>query len=437
MRAPSPLFTLGLCAFAIGCGIGIALVLSSDSDDGDVSLIDRLGEAVLGSAGDETPSELDLGGGAGDDDAGAGTGDAGAEAGDPGCEPAPLAQRAGATLIAGLPEATDADHDAVDALDEANVGGVFLTRANIERRWQARTLIRGLRRRLGPDLLVTVDEETGRVSSFRDVVGPTSAPRTTARTLEPQAWRERAEELGETLADVGVDWNFAPVADLDAGPPGGTIGDRSFSDDPDRATDFVLAFAEGLARAGVTPTVKHFPGHGSATGDPHRETVEDDRSLAELRAADLQPFAAAIDAGVPAVMVSHVVHTALDADRPASLAPETYALLRDLGFEGVAITDSLGMGALHQRYGYAVASVDALAAGADAMLVSDGRAAPQIVDAIVAAVEDGDLAEDRLDAAATRVLTLAGRDPEEVTCREPSPSFPEGPVGDLGVGAVR
>lgn len=420
MRAPSPLITLGLCAFAVGCGIGIALVLS-ESDD---SLITRWGAAIFGRSGEEAPSELDLGAGAGASDASSEAGDAGTSSTDPDCSPAPLAQRAGATLIAGLPEATDADHEAVDALDDANVAGVFLTRANIERRWQARTLTRGLRRRLGADLLITADEETGRVSSFRDVVGPTSAPRTTARTLEPRAWRERAEELGETLADVGVDWNFAPVADLDGGPPGGTIGDRSFSEDPDRATDFVLAFADGLARAGVTPTVKHFPGHGSATGDPHRETVEDDRSLAELRAADLQPFTAAIDAGVPAVMVSHVVHTSLDADRPASLAPEAYALLRDLGFEGVAITDSLGMGALHQRYGYAVASVDALAAGADAMLVSDGRAAPQIVDAIVAAVEDGDLAESRLNEAATRVLALAGRDPEEVTCQSPPEGFP-------------
>ncbi len=426
MRAPSPLFTLGLCAFAVGCGIGVALVLASDSDD--ASLIDRLGGAVLGSAGEGAPSELEPGDGAESGDADAEAGEPSTSPTDPDCEPAPLAQRAGATLIAGLPEATDADHDAVDALDEANVAGVFLTRANIEQRWQVRTLIRGLRRRLGADLLVTVDEETGRVSSFRDVVGPTSAPRTTARTLEPRAWRERAAELGETLADVGVDWNFAPVADLDGGPPGGTIGDRSFSADPDRATDFVLAFAEGLARAGVAPTVKHFPGHGSAIGDPHRETVEDDRSLAELRAADLQPFAAAIDAGVPAVMVSHVVHTSLNADRPASLAPEAYTLLRDLGFKGVAITDSLGMGALHQRYGYAVASVDALAAGADAMLVTDGRAAPEIVDAIVAAVEDGDLAEPRLNDAATRVRALAGRDPEPLTCRSAPEDFPS-PTG--------
>lgn len=427
MRAPSPLVTLGLCAFAVGCGIGIALTLASGSDDGDGdgSLIDRLGAAVFGRSGEEVASEVDLG-------AGAEASDPGTASTEPDCEPAPLAQRAGATLIAGLPEATNADHDAVDALDDANVAGVFLTSANIERRWQARALIRGLRRRLGDGVLITADEETGRVSSFRALVGPTSAPRTTARTLEPQAWRERSEELGETLADVGVDWNFAPVADLDGGPPGGIIGDRSFSDDPDRATDFVLAFAEGLAHAGVIPTVKHFPGHGSATGDPHRETVEDDRSLAELRAADLQPFAAAIDAGVPAVMVSHVVHTSLDAHRPASLAPEAYTLLRDLGFEGVAITDSLGMGALHQRYGYAVASVDALAAGADAMLVSDGRAAPEIVDAIVQAVEDGELAESRLDDAATRVRTLAGRNPEPLTCQSEPAGFPSppGPAAD-------
>lgn len=420
MRAPSPLITLGLVAFAVGCGIGVALVASSSaSDDVDASLGQRLAETLFGASGDGAATEVSVGGGAAAGAAPSPT--------EPSCDPAPLARRAGATVIAGLPEATDADHDAVDALDTANVAGVFLTRANIERRWQASSLIRGLRRRLDDGVLIATDEETGRVSSFRAITGPTSSPRTTARTLEPPAWRERAEQLGETLGDVGVDWNFGPVADLDGGPPGGIIGDRSFSNDPQRATDFVLAFADGLARAGVIPTVKHFPGHGNATGDPHRGTVQDDRSLAELRDADLKPFEAAIDAGVPTVMVSHVVHTALDHDRPASLAPEAYALLDDLGFDGVAITDSLGMGALHQRYGYAAATAKALAAGADAVLVKDGHAAPAVVDAIVEAVERGELAESRLNDAATQVRTLAGRDPEPLTCRSPPEDFPSPP----------
>lgn len=412
-RPPPPPVVLALGCVAVAAGIGAGMQLTPpDGEEDAPAAADPAGDPAGESA--EAPPDVD----------------AEAEPAEPDCVPAPLPERAAATLVVGVGDVRDADDPAVDALERAGVAGVFLTAANVEDRAQVARLVRGLRRRLGHDLVVATDEETGRVSSFRSVVGPTSSPRTTAQRLTPAEWRRRAAELGEKLAAAGVDWNFAPVADVDGGPAAGVVGDRSFSGAPEDAADFAVAFAEGMARAGVAPTVKHFPGLGGVRGDPHRERATVRASLGEA----LRPFEATVEAGVPAVMTGHAVHAVLDDDRLASLAPAVYELLRDeLDFAGVAITDSVGMGAVHQRHGYDGAAPVALAAGADAVLASEARAAPIMAEAVVEAVEAGELAEDRLDEAATRVLTLAGADPEPVTCRPAPADFPRGPAAPTGL----
>ncbi len=207
------------------------------------------------------------------------------------------------------------------------------------------------------------------------------------------------------------------MVDLDAGPAYGAIGDRSFSGDPGTAGTYALAWARGLAAGGVRPTAKHFPGHGRVTEDTHRQVAEVDVTVEELTATDLRPFAALLDAGVPLVMVDHVVYTGLDPDLPASLAPGAYQLLRDMGFEGVAITDSVGMGAVNLRWPFPEAAVMAVAAGADAVLTTDGSQARGMRDALVDAVRSGRLAEERLDEAAGRMMALAGGDTEALMCR--------------------
>jgi beta-N-acetylhexosaminidase len=215
---------------------------------------------------------------------------------------------------------------------------------------------------------------------------------------------------------VGVDLDLAPVLDLDDGPAGGVIGDRSFSADPAAAADYGLAYAAGLADAGVTPTMKHFPGHGRSTVDSHETSSLVTATVDELAATDLLPFQRAIDAGAPVIMLNHLQYAALDPDRPASLSPRAYALLRDMGFEGVAITDSVGMGAVNLRWDFPVAAVEAVGAGADAVLTTDGRHAAAMRDALVDAVRTGRLPEERLSEAAARVTALAGGDPVAMSC---------------------
>lgn len=337
------------------------------------------------------------------------------------CSGASLAERAAQTLVVGLPGVVAADDPLVAEVLDVGVGGVLLTKTNVDSEWQVRTLVSALRRGSAHGLLVTTDEEPGRVSSFRTLLGATSSARTLARRGDPAAVQTFARQLGEALATMGVDANFAPVVDVDAGPAGGVIGDRAFSGDPAAVTRYGLAFSRGLAAAGVHPTAKHFPGHGRSPTDSHRSRGRVEASLEELAATDLRPFAAQIDAGVPLVMVGHVAYDALDPDLPASLAEATYALLRDMGFSGLAITDSTGMGAVHGTWDFATSAVMAVRAGADAVLTTDGNQARAMRDALVEAVAAGDLDESRLDEAAARMLALKGEDPAEIMCTEVAP----------------
>ncbi|MFL6204333.1 MAG: glycoside hydrolase family 3 N-terminal domain-containing protein [Acidimicrobiales bacterium] len=330
------------------------------------------------------------------------------------CSRASLEERAGLVLVVGLPGVTDADDPLVDELADAGVGGVMLRDENILDEDQATELVDGLRARLGEHLLVAIDDEGGRVSAMGALDEPIRSARTLAR-LGPDETEAFATELGDLAASIGVDWVFAPVADLDDGDAQGVIGDRSFGSDAAEVSDLASAFAEGLHAAGQAVTVKHFPGHGGS-GDPHLGGAVDDSSLSELEAADLIPFGVLIDEGAEAVMVNHVSYPLIWGDRPASLVPDVYERLREEGFDGVAITDAIGMGAVHARWGFDVAPGMAIAAGADAVLVTQGDQVSVLRQGLVDAVRAGSLDEARLDEAAGRVLALRGEPSEGRVC---------------------
>lgn len=335
---------------------------------------------------------------------------------EPSCVPGPVEARAAQVLVVGLPDVADPEDDLAREVTDLGVGGVFVSDGNVVSAAQVRDLADGLRERSPNGLLVATDEESGRVSSFRSLLGDTPSPRELAATSGPEEIEAYASGLGAQLAEFGVDLDFAPVADLAGGDPGAVIGDRSFSSDPATASVASLAFSRGLAAAGVLPAVKHFPGQGRAVQDSHVVLEVVEAELAELEATDLVPFDDHVAAGAPVVMTNHLAYTALDPELPASLAPQTYALLRDRGFTGVAITDSLGMGAVNTRWPYGEAAVMAVAAGADAVLATDGAGALEMRDALVGAVADGRLPEARLDEAVARVMTLKGVDPAALTC---------------------
>jgi beta-N-acetylhexosaminidase len=330
------------------------------------------------------------------------------------CQPAPLEARAATVLAVGINNATTADAPLAASVAALGVGGVILLGSNILDAPQARALIAGMRQRSPRRLLVSVDEEGGRVSRLRPILGSTPS----ARTLGQRALADIASvaaERGVVLRDLGFDLVLAPVVDADGGPAGGAIGDRAFATTPTDAGPRAAAFAEGIRRAGVAATAKHFPGQGGLA-DSHDGQVVSDAPLAELRAAATAGFGPVVAAGVGAVMMSHVTYRALG-PLPASLEPAAYRLLRSLGFTGVAITDAVGMEAIVEAWSLPEATVLALNAGADLVLATPGDRVAAMRDGVVTAVAEGRLPESRLDEAVARVLRLRGEDPSSMVCR--------------------
>jgi beta-N-acetylhexosaminidase len=330
------------------------------------------------------------------------------------CQPASIEARAATVLVVGINDATSADAPLAARVAALGLGGVVLLGTNIRDSAQARALIAGLRERSPRHLLIAVDEEGGRVSRLRPIIGSTPS----ARILGQRPLADItavAADRGATLRDLGFDLILAPVVDADGGPAGGAIGDRAFGATPADAGPRAGAFAQGLKRAGVAPTAKHFPGQGGLP-DSHDGQVVSDAGLTELRAAATAAFRPVLEAGVPAVMMSHVTYRALGA-LPASLEPAAYRLLRSLGFEGVAVTDAVGMTAIVDQFTLPEAAVLALKAGADMVLATPGDKAAAMRDGVVAAVAEGRLPESRLDEAVRRVLVLRGEDPATMVCR--------------------
>ena len=334
------------------------------------------------------------------------------------CTPAPLAVRAARVLVVGLPGVTSPDDPLVKEVTDLGVAGVFLAQASFKTMNQVQSLTGGLRAKTGYPFLISTDEESGRVAATRPVLGSGPSPRRLAKTETPDQVRLFAANLGRQLKGLGINLDLAPVVDLDAGPATGIVGDRSFGANAEVASAFGKAFAEGLADGGVTPTLKHFPGQGRSSGDTHTKASTVTTDLGALQVSDLMPFQRLIDAGAPVVMMNHLDYTALDKGLPASLSPAAYDLLRTMGFRGVAMTDSLGMGAVNLRWDFPEAVVRAVAAGADAALATDGKQARRMRDALVAAVQSGRLPEERLNEAAARVAVLAGGDAVALTCTD-------------------
>ncbi|MBL8334875.1 MAG: beta-N-acetylhexosaminidase, partial [Rubrivivax sp.] len=210
-----------------------------------------------------------------------------------------------------------------------------------------------------------------------------------------------------------LNWNFAPVLDVNSNPANPVIGERSFGADPARVARLAGAWLRGSAAQGVACCVKHFPGHGDTHTDSHHALPVVDKSLAELEAVELAPFRA-LAAQAPSLMTAHIVYPQLDPERPATLSPRLLAQLlrQDIGYRGVVITDALMMKAVHDRWGTARAAVMALQAGADMPLAQGTRDEQRAALAAIAQAQaEGTLNAAALAASAARLDHLAATHP--------------------------
>ena len=257
-------------------------------------------------------------------------------------------------------------------------------------------------------VLAAVDDEGGRVNRFGAAGFPSA--RRQAATLSLARIRALGASRAADLTSRGVNLDFAPVVDVSSQPDGGPIGDRSYSDDPRAVVRNAGAFAAGLRDGGVLPTFKHFPGHGSASGDSHAGAVTTP-PLAQLIRSDLVPYRPLLAAGPAAVMVGHLTVPGLtEAGTPASLSPAAYRYLRQkVGFTGLAVTDDLAaMKAITDQRTTPDAAVAALAAGADVAIVGPMAAYDAVLARVEQAATSGELPAARVTEALNHVRTAQG-----------------------------
>jgi beta-N-acetylhexosaminidase len=310
---------------------------------------------------------------------------------------------------------TGAD-DARAVVDNQHVGGIMIgSWTDLSMMGQPLADIAGS---AGPlPLAVSVDEEGGRVSRLAKLIGAQPSPRVLAQTMTPDEVRGIAFQRGQAMRNLGVTIDFAPVVDVTEESDDEVIGDRSFGSDPAQVVAFAGAYAQGLRDAGVLPVLKHFPGHGHASGDSHEGGVVTP-PLDELRTSDLIPYQTLTTEAPVAVMVGHMEVPGLTGDVPASLSAAAYGLLRSggyggPGFGGLVYSDDLSsMGAINQRYGVADAVLKALQAGADVALWVTTDEVPAVLDGLEKALAAGDLSQGRVDEAVLRVAGQKGPNPK-------------------------
>lgn len=271
-----------------------------------------------------------------------------------------------------------------------------------------------------PAALIGIDEEGGSVTRLETVNGSTlPGAAQLGRLDDVTATRSTGAELARRVRAIGGNVVLGPVADVNTDPRNPVIGVRSFGDDERLVSRHVVAEVSGIQDSGVAACVKHFPGHGDTHLDSHHALPEITLAVDEFERVHLEPFRAAIAAGVDTIMTAHIVVPAWG-EQPATLNPRVLGALREMGFEGVIITDALDMAAIRETVGIGGGAALALAAGADLLCIGnptnpgddalsdqDRRDFLAARDGIVAALRDGSLSRDRVEQAAGRVAALA------------------------------
>ncbi|WP_417505451.1 glycoside hydrolase family 3 N-terminal domain-containing protein [Microbacterium sp.] len=273
-----------------------------------------------------------------------------------------------------------------------------------------------------PDALIGIDEEGGSVTRLESATGSTVPGAAQLGLLDDLVASEKTgAELARRVRAVGANVVLGPVADVNTDPRNPVIGVRAFGDDEALVSRHVVATIDGIQDAAVAACVKHFPGHGDTHMDSHHSLPEITLDLEEFERVHLEPFRAAVDAGVDAVMTAHIVVPAWG-EQPATLNPRVLGKLRDWGYDGVIITDALDMAAIRETVGLGGGAALALAAGADLLCIGnptnpgdaalpdqDERDFRAARDGIVAALRDGSLSRERVEEAARRVAALAAK----------------------------
>ncbi|WP_438825028.1 glycoside hydrolase family 3 N-terminal domain-containing protein [Bacillus sp. JJ1122] len=299
-----------------------------------------------------------------------------------------------------------------------HLGGVILFRENVVTTEQTATLVSQYQEAAEKyGLLMTIDQEGGivtRLQSGTDMPGNMAL----GAARSPEIAHNVGNAIGEELAALGINMNFAPVMDVNNNPDNPVIGVRSFGEDPQLVADLGVAYTKGLQEAGVAATAKHFPGHGDTAVDSHLGLPEVPHDKERLKQVELYPFQKAMGAGIDAIMTAHVTFPKIDGTKaisqktgeeiaiPATLSYKvlTELMREEMGYEGVITTDAMNMKAIADHFGAVDAAIRAVKAGTDIVLMPVGL--EEVASGLLNAVKSGEISEDRLEASVKRILTL-------------------------------
>ena len=302
-----------------------------------------------------------------------------------------------------------------NAINETPVGGIIYMGDNLQAPQQTKEMLSKTNEfsvdRIGLPMFLCVDEEGGSVARVAGSgrFGVTNVGNMSEigsdGTVEDA--RSAGETMGTYLADLGFNIDFAPVADVLTNPENSIVKYRSFGSDMDVVSDMSIAVAKGLESKGITPTYKHFPGHGATAGDTHLGAAFTTKTIDDLKADELVPFQTAIDDGAKIIMVSHISAPNITGhDTPASLSDVmiTELLRGDMGYDGIVITDSMEMGAISSKYSSDEAAIMAIQAGADMILMPEDF--KKAYEGVLEAVKSGEISEERLNESVVRIVDV-------------------------------
>ncbi len=308
--------------------------------------------------------------------------------------------------ITGVEPVTVAREATQTALEQYPVGGLIYDGSNMVTMEQVAEMLENTQSFSKIPLLLTCDEEGGRVNRLMHTVGTTYiGPMLDYRAEGVGTAFQNARTIAMDMAALGFNLDLAPVADVYSNPGNTVIGDRAYSDSFAEAAELVSSAVEGFHAGGVGCTLKHFPGHGDTAEDSHAGAAYVYKTLEELREEELLPFAAGIEAGADAVMIGHLVVTDIS-DEPAlfSYAIVTELLREELGFDGVVMTDGLEMAAVTDNYTPGETAVRAVKAGVDMLLAPIDL--EETIEALTGAVASGEITEERIDESVMRILSM-------------------------------
>ncbi len=279
-------------------------------------------------------------------------------------------QDVGIHLVAGFEGAEISDH-LLFIIKELGAGGVILFDRNFESPEQLSDLTRKIREIAGRRIFIGIDQEGGRVARLKSPFTIWPSMEKLGRIGDVKLAAEFGAALALELLAVGIDWDFAPVMDVNSNPDNPIIGDRAFGNHPKLVSKMGTAVIGAMQNKGIMACAKHYPGHGDTEKDSHLELPMVMVNEDEIYARELVPFVAAIDAGVASIMPAHVVYPALDVAHPASTSRVLIEgkLRNALAYQGLVITDDLEMKAVKDKYEPVDLALMAAMAGNDFLLV--------------------------------------------------------------------